>query len=101
VYCPANDWVDDNFTAESLAIVQEVARETRKVYKLKGSSKTEQGFLTLEEPMKYKSLQISKMRYIPPKEVKTPMGEDVWRPELWHGLIKTKHDDVATQPGNT
>jgi hypothetical protein len=37
------------------------------------------------------------MRYIPPKQVKTPMGEDVWRPELWHGLIKTKQDDVAEQ----
>jgi hypothetical protein len=31
LYCPANDWVEDNFTEESLAIVQEVARETRKV----------------------------------------------------------------------
>ena len=64
--CPTNDWVlEDNFSAESLAIVQHVARETKKVYKFKCSSKTEEGFITLQKSLKYKDSgvkrQISKM----------------------------------------
>jgi hypothetical protein len=66
-----NDWVEDNFTEESLAIVQAVAEETNRVYQLKNSSKKEQGFLPLDKPLKYtvdqKDLQISKMQYVPPK----------------------------------
>ena len=101
LYHPTNDWVEENFTKESLAVVQAVARETETVYKLQGTSKTEKGFLPLSKKMKYKrgqvDLQISKIRYIPQREIKNALGETVLRSEAWHGLIQTRRDDVAEQ----
>jgi hypothetical protein len=89
LYTPTNDWVEDNFTEESLAIVQVVAKETNCVYKLKNTSKKEQGFLPFDKPLKIsidqKDLQISKMRYIPPTEGRNAMGDVIELPEIWHG----------------
>jgi hypothetical protein len=67
------------FTEECLAIVQAIAKETNTVYKMKNSSKTEQGYIPLAQVLTYKvgkdNLQISKMRYIvPPREGKDTLG---------------------------
>jgi hypothetical protein len=93
LYTPTNDWVEDNFTAESLAIVQQVTRETKTIYKSNGSSKTESGFIPLEKSLKYidadagVTRQISKMRYLPPRTAKNAFGKSVPRKEAWRGLI--------------
>jgi hypothetical protein len=67
---PSNDWVEESFTDESLAIVQAVARETSKVYNVKGQSKTEHGFIPMGKELNFQQgaveLQISKMRWLPP-----------------------------------
>jgi hypothetical protein len=81
LYKPTNDWVEENFSKESLAIVQEIAKEASTVYKLKNLSKKEQGFIPLEQSLKYRTgtdeRQISKMRYMPGKDVCNAMGEMV------------------------
>jgi hypothetical protein len=101
LYTPTNDWVEDNFTEESLAIVQAVAEETNCVYPLKNSSKKEQGFVPLDKPLRYtvdqKDLQISKMQYVPPMEGRNAMGDVIELPESWHGLIIETRRGEETQ----
>jgi hypothetical protein len=94
LYKPANDWVEDNFTAESLAIVQQVTRETQTMHKLKGSSTAEHGFIPLEKSLRYTidadtgmTRQISKMRYLPPRIDKNVFGKKVQKKGTWRGLI--------------
>jgi hypothetical protein len=31
--------------------------------------------------------QISKMQYVPGKDIRSPMGDILWRAESWHGLV--------------
>jgi hypothetical protein len=101
LYKPTNDLVEDNFSKESLAIVQEIAKEPSTVYKLKNLSKKEQGFIPLEQSLKYGTgtdeHQISKMRYLPGKDVRNHMWGMVWRPECWHGLIVSSSTELAEQ----
>jgi hypothetical protein len=46
-YQVANNWVEDNFTAECLSVVQQIAQETREVYKNRSTDKTEIGYVGL------------------------------------------------------
>jgi hypothetical protein len=99
LYTPTNDWVENNFTEECLAIVQAIAEETNTVYKIKNSSKTEQGCIPLAQVLTYKvgkdDLQISKMRYIPPRDGKDAMGKVIKNPEVWLGLIQMRPGNAA------
>jgi hypothetical protein len=103
LYTPTNDWVEDNFTAESLAIVQQVTRETKTIYKFNGSSKIESGFIPLKKSLKYidadagVTRQISKMRYLPPRTAKNAFGKSVPKKEEWRGLIIIPRSDVSEQ----
>jgi hypothetical protein len=98
LYKPSNDWVEANFTGECLTIIQEIAKETGKVYKPPGSSKTERGFVPLHKPLIYvvenEQKQISKMRYLPPKQSKNAMGEVIWLSETWKGLVQNHRQQV-------
>jgi hypothetical protein len=64
-------------------------------------SKKEQGFIPLEQSLKYGTgtdeSQISKMRYLPGKDVCNTMGEMVWRCESWHGLIVSRNTELLEQ----
>ena len=101
LYFPTNDWVEDNFTVEALTIVQQVAREGRLAYKIQDSSYSEEGFMPLGKALKYmhegQQKQISKMRYIPPKQETNLLGETVWRKEAWRGLIQTSRYETSEQ----
>jgi hypothetical protein len=101
LYHPCNDWVEENFTNQSLALVQSVAEETNQMYNLKGLSKKEQGYVSLENSKPYMDKgierQISKMRFVPGKEVLDLWGKTVWRAESWHGLVVGNNVDVAEQ----
>jgi hypothetical protein len=99
LYTPTNDWVEDNFTQESLAVVQAVADETSVVYQMRNSSKTEKGYIPLDKSLKYivnsTDYQISKMRYIPKRKGKDAMGKTILKPEAWHGLIQVDVGEPA------
>jgi hypothetical protein len=99
LYTPTNDWVEDNFTQESLAVVQAVADETSVVYQMRDSSKTEKGYIPLDKTLQYtvnsKHYQISKMRYIPKRKGKDAMGKIIQKPEAWHGLIQVNSGEPA------
>jgi hypothetical protein len=94
VYKPANDWVENNFSKEALALVQELERETTREYIPKGTSKKESGFVPLEKKLVYKKglveMQISKMRYLPPKQSRDTMGKKVVFKEAWKGLVQNE-----------
>jgi hypothetical protein len=109
-YKPTNDWVEDNFTKESLAVIQRIAREMETVHSFEGTSRVEHGYLPLMKPLKHtitkKSKngqdeeihnQISKMRYVPPKEYKDLRGVTQMRSEKWYGLIQKDRHAVALQ----
>jgi hypothetical protein len=89
------------YLCESLGIVQEVARETSNAYTLQGLSKKEQGCLPLDTPKLYMDgqteQQISKMRYVPGKEIRSPMGDILWRAEPWLGLVVGVNGVTALQ----
>ena len=87
-YQRSNDWVEENFTAESLAIIQQIAKETTKEFQVRGTSKKEQGFIHLQGAIAYKhnkvDLQISRMRYLPPRKI-FEGGVAVWLEGVWRG----------------
>ena len=60
----ANNWVEDNFTPECLAMVQRIAMETQEVVYNKTNSKKEIGYLDMQNErtkMIYDNRQISKI----------------------------------------
>ena len=95
VYKPTNDWVEDNFTEESLEIVQYVSKEIAKVYDDNISGTREDGFIPMNTEFKYEKdgaeLQISKMRWIPPRDAIDSTGKLVKLSETWNGLIQTNN----------
>ena len=89
----ANDWVEDNFSADALAVVQRVAHESKIVYKDKNSSKTEKGYISLAgegDLQLVDNRQISQIRYLPHKLARRPNGEMKLLLPAWKGLIQTE-----------
>ena len=98
VYKPSNDWVEENFSKEALALVQELERETTREYiPREGPSKKESGFVPLEKKLIYidqnVEKQISKMRYLPMKQSRDAMGKLIWLQEAWKGLVQNERGE--------
>ena len=108
----ATNWVEANFTAECLSIVQRVAKETKEVFRNRLNDKQEVGYLSLLKEDNIKKLtvkiprggkkkddvrQVSKIRYIPPKKVKDVNGKNHWEPHKWRGLINVDYSNVGDQ----
>ena len=98
LYKPSNDWVEENFSEEALALVQELERETSREYMPKnGPSKKESGFVPLAKKLTYKEddveKQISKMRYLPMKQSRNAMGRLIWLQEAWKGMVQNDRGD--------
>jgi hypothetical protein len=92
-----------------ISVVQRVARETIEVFKDRDSSKTQYGFLSVDNEENKTSMtvrihsnkdkqnevpvwdtrQISRIRYLPSKEVRRLNGKTEVLPEMWKGLIHT------------
>ena len=89
----ANDWVEDNFSAEALAVVQWVALESKIVYKDKNSSKMEKGYISLAGEGNIEMVdnqQICQLRYLSHKLVQHPNGEMKLLLPAWKGMIQTE-----------
>ena len=97
-FAVATNWVEQHFTAEALAIVQQIEKETKETFKDKFSARTESGYLSLEKEVAQQrkvsgkvvvdTRQISKLRYLPGKMIRRANGNMRWHPELWKGVIK-------------
>jgi hypothetical protein len=106
----ATNWVEANFSAESLAVVQCVAKETKQTFRNRVNDKQEFGYLSLSKENNMEKLtvtvkmgkridvrQVSKIRYIPPKRVKDANGKNHWEPHKWQGLINVDSSNVGDQ----
>jgi hypothetical protein len=96
IYHVSNDWVEDNFTKESLSVVQRIALQTQEVHFDKVLDKNEHGYLSLDKEGKKYVLtntdlrQISKVRYLPLKEVRN-LSEKKFLTGRWQGIIHTRN----------
>ena len=87
-------WVEQNFTAECLSVVQRIGTETAIHYRHPGTTRTEYGYVPLEdrdalEDYETDALQISKIRYLPEKKKIDGQGREYTLKPKWRGLIQT------------
>ena len=57
-YKPTSDWVEENFTAESLSIIQQIAKKTAKELQVQGTSRKEKGCVSLQDTITYKHCKV-------------------------------------------
>jgi hypothetical protein len=97
-YRPSIDWVEDSFTEECLAMVQQIGRDIETVYHPMNSNKPEKGYITMGAPISYVTednmeKQISKLRYLPRKTKKNNRGETEILPPAWKGLVQNEQGE--------
>jgi hypothetical protein len=90
----APDWVEREITKEAKEIIHRVATDWNERH-VNIDGRAETGFLTLEGNDDKKEVhkltderQISKVRYLPPKTIRTAQNKEKILPERWRGVIR-------------
>jgi hypothetical protein len=95
----ANNWVEMNFTAESLGIIQRIAMDLKEVVYDKDSSTKEFGYLNLVnegQDFIFDNRQVSKIRWVPAKDVRQLDGSFKRKEGFWKGAIQTNRQVHAS-----